>query len=122
MTTGKTYSYRVKALCGESTYSAFSAVRSAAAVPAAARISTRAGSKKITVKWKAVSGATGYYVYRAAKKNGKYKKVKSTRSKKWTNTKLKKGKKYYYKVKAYRTVSGKKVLGVWSNISYRKAK
>ena len=70
-------------------------------------------SLKVTVKnynslkltWKKVSGAKGYQIYRATSKNGKYKKVKTIKSGKtvsWTNTKLTTGKKYYYKVRAYK--------------------
>ena len=52
------------------------------------------------------------------KKNGKYKLVKVVKGNKkvsYTNTKLKKNKKYYYKVRAYRTVKGKKVYGAFSS-------
>ena len=62
--------------------------------------------------------ADGYQVYRATKKNGKYKLVKVVKGNKkvsYTNTKLKKNKKYYYKVRAYRTVKGKKVYGAFSS-------
>lgn len=70
--------------------------------------------RKAVVKWKKVSGVTGYEIYRAEGYMGKYKKVKivtknSTVS--FTNTKLKKGKSYYYKIRAYKTVDGKKVYG-----------
>lgn len=43
-------------------------------------------------------------VYRSTKKNGTYKKIrtlKSAKTLKYTNTKLKKGRTYYYKVCAY---------------------
>ena len=65
-----------------------------------------------------VKNADGYQVYRATKKNGKYKLVKVVKGNKkvsYTNTKLKKNKKYYYKVRAYRTVKGKKVYGAFSS-------
>ena len=57
-------------------------------------------------------------VYLATKKIGKYKLVKVVKGNKkvsYTNTKLKKNKKYYYKVRAYRTVKGKKVYGAFSS-------
>lgn len=65
-------------------------------------LKAKAGSKKITLTWKKVSKATGYKVYRASKKNGKYKYVRTVKSTKYVNSKLKKGKKYYYKVRAYK--------------------
>lgn len=75
--------------------------------------------KKAQVSWKKVSKANGYVVYRATKANGTYKKVKtitSGKTVKFTDSKLKKGQKYYYKVRAYRTVSGKKVYGAYSSV------
>lgn len=73
---------------------------------------------KVRITWKKVKNADGYQVYRATKKNGKYKLVKVVKGNKkvsYTNTKLKKNKKYYYKVRAYRTVKGKKVYGAFSS-------
>lgn len=67
--------------------------------------------KTATVSWKKVKGATGYVVYRATSKNGKYKAVKKiTKGStiKYVNKKLKKKKTYYYKVRAFKK-SGKKV-------------
>ena len=55
---------------------------------------------------------------RSNSENGKYKIVKLVKGNKkvsYTNTKLKKNKKYYYKVRAYRTVKGKKVYGAFSS-------
>lgn len=68
----------------------------------------RANSSKktVTVTWKKVKGATGYVVYRATKKNGKYKAVKTIKkasTTKFKNKKLKKKKTYYYKVRAIKS-------------------
>ena len=41
--------------------------------------------------------------------------VKGNKKVSYTNTKLKKNKKYYYKVRAYRTAKGKKVYGAFSS-------
>lgn len=63
------------------------------------------GYSKLTVSWKRVKNAKGYQIYRATKKNGTYKKVKTIKTAKtvsWTNKKLTTGKRYYYKVRAYR--------------------
>ena len=48
--------------------------------------------------------------------------IKSGKTVKFVNKKLKKGKKYYFKVRAYRTVSGKKVYGSYSAVKAAKAK
>ena len=122
VTTGRRYSYTIRALCGESTYSAHSAAKAAKAVPAGPKITTKAGRKKITISWKKVAGARGYQVYRAVKKQGSYKKVTTTRSRSWINKGCKRGKTYYYKVRAYTKVQGKTVYGSWSSVSGRKAK
>lgn len=75
--------------------------------------------KKVNLKWKKVSGAAGYYVYSATKKNGKYKKVKTVTVNK-ASFKLKLGKTKFYKVCAYKK-SGKKTLkGKFSSV--KKAK
>lgn len=71
----------------------------------------------IKVSWSKVSGAKGYYVYRATSLKGKYKKVKTLTSGNkvsYTNKGLKKGKTYYYKVVAYKTVKKKKLTGLFS--------
>lgn len=74
-------------------------------------------NKKAVITWKKVKNANGYQIYRATKKSGKFKKIKTVKGNrvvKYTNTKLKKNKKYYYKVRAYRTVKGKKAYGAFS--------
>lgn len=101
------------------------ATTSAKPVPAKAKIKkVKAGKKTVKVTWKKVAGATKYRVYRATKKNGAYKLVKTLGSSKrsWTNKKLKSGKRYYYKVRAYKKASGKKVYGAYSSAKSAKAK
>ena len=74
---------------------------------------------KAKVTWKKVSGVTGYKVYRATKKAGKYKLVKTVKKAKtlkYTDKKLKKGKKYFYKVRTYTRIDCKNYLGKWSKV------
>lgn len=81
--------------------------------------------KTIALKWTKVTGAGGYEIYRATKKSGKYKKIK-TISKgttvTYTNKKLKKKKTYYYKVRAYRIVAGTKYYSKFSAVKSKKVK
>lgn len=73
--------------------------------------------KKVKLSWKKVNGASGYKVYRATKKNGKYtlvKTIKNAKTVKFTDKKVKKNKTYYYKVSAYKTVAKKVVKGAYS--------
>ena len=119
--TGKSYSYKVRAYVkadGRSAVSEMSekqTIRPTLAAPQ--RVKAKAGKKRAAIRWKKVSGASGYKVYRSAKKNGKYKAVKTIKKQRtvtFTNKKLKKGKTWYYKVRAYRTVKGKKVYSPYS--------
>lgn len=73
-------------------------------------------SKTITISWGNIEGARSYKIYRAKKKNGKYKLIKSLsrKRKSYTDKKVKLNKTYYYKVKP---VYKKKIKGT-SNIDY----
>ncbi len=87
--------------------------------------SVKGQKKKITIKWKKVSGVHGYEIYRATSKNGKFKKVKTIKNASKTtyvNNKLKKGKKYYYKIRTYKNVNGMKVYGEYSSSKNAKVK
>jgi len=127
LTTGRTYYYKIRAyrwVNGAKVYSGYSEVKSKAAKLSAAAFTSvkKTAGHAITLKWKKVSGASGYVIYRATSKNGTYKKIKtitkgSTIS--YKNGSLKKGT-YYYKIRAYRTVSQKKVYGSYSTVKYAK--
>ena len=88
--------------------------------PAAVKLSSATGGKKqVTLKWKKVSKASGYYVYRSTSKNGTYKKVatiKKGSTTKYVDKKLKAKTKYYYKVKAYTTTKGLTAEGSFSKV------
>ena len=88
------------------------------------KATTTAGSKKITIKWSKISGTSGYEIYRATSKTGEYKLIKTVKSNttSYKNIKLKAKKTYYYKVRAYRTVNGKKVYSSKSAITSVKTK
>ena len=96
-----------------------------ATAPASVKVS-KAGTKKVSITWKKVSNAAGYEVYRAQSKNGKYKKVttiKKASTVKYTDKKdLKKGKTYYYKVRAYKKVNGKKCYTAFTSAKSVKVK
>ena len=76
-----------------------------------------AGKKAFTATWKKASTVDGYQVQYAD--NAKFKKAKSVTVKKDKTTKttvkkLKAKKKYYVRVRAYKTINGKKVYSAWS--------
>ncbi len=73
--------------------------------------------RKLSVKIKKLSGVKGYEISYAANKKFKSAKKKITSKTTITLTKLKKGKTYHVRVRAYKLDSkGKKVYGKWSNI------
>ena len=81
--------------------------------------------KTVTLKWAKTKGANGYVIYRSMKKSGTYKAIKTIKSGKtltFKNKKLKKGKKYFYKIRAYRNVSGEPVYSSYSAVKYIKVK
>ena len=80
---------------------------------------------KATLKWKKVSGAKGYQIQYSLKKNFKKSKTieKGEKVTSLTVAKLKKGKKYYFRIRAYKKDSaGKKVYSGWKkkNIKIKK--
>ena len=82
-------------------------------------------SGKITLTWKPVERASGYQIFRLNTATGTYEKIGTVKGKKKTtyqNTKLKKGKTYTYKVRAYRRSNGKNDFGTCSAIVKCKAK
>ncbi len=77
---------------------------------------------KVTIKKKA-AGVVGFQI--KVSLNKKFKKnTKTVLSKKVTKTikKLKSGKKYYVKVRAYNIINGKKEFGKWSKVKAKKVK
>jgi len=92
------------------------------------KLTTKSSAKKgsITVKWTVkgdASVADGYQVWKSTKQSKGYKKAITTTKKSYKNTKgLKKGTRYYYKVRAYKVVDGRNVYSDWSNKAYRVAK
>lgn len=67
------------------------------------------------ITWQKTGGAKGYQVKWAANKKFKKAKKKFTKKNSIILKKLKK-RKYYIKVRAYKTVNGKKVYGKWSKV------
>lgn len=72
---------------------------------------------KVKVKWTGISGETGYQIYKMTKSDGKYTKVASyTTTGTYKTITATKGKTYYYKVRAYKTVGDEKIYAPWSAI------
>ncbi len=126
---GTTYKYKVRAYRtqdGETKagdYSSVFTTTTATKNTKIKKISTK--KKKVTLKWNKISQATGYEVYMSTNKKSKYKRIKTIKKNKtvsYTTSKLKKGKKYYFKVRTYRTVNGKKVYSGYTSVKNIKVK
>jgi hypothetical protein len=78
------------------------------------------GDKKVKISWDAVSGAAGYVVYRSSKKSTGFAKVTSVTTKSFTDTGLKAGKIYYYKIKAYCKAGTVKTYSAYSSVKATK--
>ncbi len=70
--------------------------------------------KTLTLTWKKVSGASYYEVYYRVGKNGSFKKLKKVKGTSYVHKNLKKGKTYYYKVRAVKKSGKKKTNGAFS--------
>ena len=82
-----------------------------------------AGKGSIKITWKSVSGAKGYYIYRASGKSGKYSRIKTVDGAlTFRDTGLKKGRTYFYKVQAYCAAGTKITKGGFSRILSAKVK
>jgi fibronectin type 3 domain-containing protein len=66
------------------------------------------GYNTIKVTWSEIEDADGYEVYRSDTVSGKYKMIAQVQSAKYSDTGLKVGKVYYYKVRAYQTINDSK--------------
>ncbi|MBQ5973065.1 MAG: hypothetical protein IJL69_02600, partial [Oscillospiraceae bacterium] len=114
---GTTYYYAVTAQ-----YSTALSARSAQvkvfrfAVPS---LSLSASPSGVTVKYGRVPGAAGYRIFRSESKNGTYTKVAvvaSPEAGSWLDAGTEIGVRYYYKVRAYASVSGGTVYGDYSAV------
>lgn len=123
---GVEYKFRVKAYIkknGKTYWSdSYKTIRTATK-PAKTTLTATSSKGKVNLSWKNVEGESGYQVYYATKKNGKYKKLTSTKANKVKySKKLTKGKKYYFKVRAFKKVGSKTVYGSFSSAKSVKIK
>ncbi|WP_158587441.1 fibronectin type III domain-containing protein [Neobacillus notoginsengisoli] len=119
LATGTTYYYKVRAYRGTTTkvyggYSSVVSAKPALSTPAVKAASS--GYNSVKLSWGAVTGASGYEVYRATSSTGTYSRVATTTSGSFSNSGLTTNKAYYYKVRAYRIVGSTKVYGTYSTV------
>ena len=100
---GTKYFYKVRAV-NAGAESEFSNVESIKCRPAAPTVTISRSGGKAKLSWKAVSGATKYWVYRSTD-GKKYPRVAITTKLSYTDSESKSGTKYYYKVMAVAVVN-----------------
>ena len=130
LTSYTTYGYKVRSYVknkdGSISYGGFSGVLSEKTKLKTPKLTVRAtGSGKVQLKWTKSRLATGYEIYYATEKNGVYTKLKTVSA---SNNRviidggLAPGERYYYTVRAYRTVDGAKEYSNYNTIKTVKVK
>ncbi|MCM1158676.1 MAG: polysaccharide deacetylase family protein [Clostridium sp.] len=98
---GKTYYYRISRIENGEAVEQSAAVK----IKVVLSIPQKLRAKKITeerveLSWESVYQAAEYRIYRSTEKNGKYRKIGSSKKESFVDTTMKKGRAYYYKVRA----------------------
>lgn len=84
---------------------------------------TKKSKSKVTIKYTKINGVTGYRIYYSTKKNSGYKLIKTMGyNKNSYSFKPKKGKKYYYRVRAYKVDNNKTIYAPYSDAKKFKLK
>jgi len=120
-TAGKTYYYKIRSyknVDGKKIYSSSASVVSVKPRPLKVTgvKTVKSEPGKAEISWKKQANVGGYQIVRSTSENGTYKSVGSTGKRIFKNTQLTHGKTYYYKVRAYKTVKGKRVYGTYSAV------
>lgn len=119
LTNNVTYYYKVRAYVLDGTtkvfgnYSATVSAKATLSVPQNTMTETLSPTS-IRFSWDLVAGVQDYYVYRATSLTGTYKYVGLTTLSSYTDTSLKAGTTYYYKVRSRIVVSGTNVFSDYS--------
>jgi len=123
--TGTRYFYRARSVAsagGLVAYGEWS--NTASATPVLGRVAkltvVKASSRSTRASWSAVTGASGYELYRATSSRGTYRLVKRTTLRTFTNSGLTARRTYYYKVRAYHLEGTRRVYGPFSSIVGRR--
>ena len=117
LTSGSTYYYKVRALDANGTAGPWSdvvAVTCRLGLTAPTVTGGNDSQGRPTLKWKAVTGAAKYEVYRARSRSGEYIKYSTVTGTSYTNTSyIENGNTYYYKVRALKSDG---TAGAWSSV------
>ena len=109
---GKTYYYKVRAykwVNGEKVFGPYSDIFSLTPNISTPTAKIYQNGTSVRVEINKNSQASGYVIYKSTSKNGKYTKLTTTTKLEYKDYNITYTNKYYYKVRAYKTVSGKKI-------------
>ncbi len=129
LTKGKTYYYKVAGYVNSEQQQVVSEQTKPVSITITAPAPSTVSAKKTksgtaSISWSKAVGASGYEVYMASSKNGKFSKIttiKSASTLTYKKTKLTKNKTYYFKVRSYVTVDGAKKYSKFSKVVKVKA-
>ena len=118
---GTNYKFAVKAYTkadGETLWASSSKTITTATKPATPTVKATAGTGKATLSWSKVTGATGYVIY-MQDEFGDYTKIGTTKKTSYSVSNLEYGKKYTFRVRAYKTVDGKNIYGGYKTVKVK---
>ena len=119
---GVTYRYKIRQYISKNDkkyYSSFTKEFSATTIKATS-VKLAPKKKSIKISFKSVPSASGYEIYYKNAYMRKYSLLKTTKSKSYKMTGLRRKAKYSFKVRAYKKVDGKKIYGPYSKVVSKK--
>lgn len=129
LTAGNSYTIKVKAYTSRGGWGAYSSTVTAPTKPKKVSVKnlTSPSTTKLKLTWTKVGGsATGYQIYYS--RDSKFQNVVAKKAltdrnlTSYTGKNFTKGKTYYVKIRAYKTVEGTKYYGAWSDVKKVKCK
>lgn len=112
---GKTYYYKVTAVKGSTKKTSKAVKIKCTPAKVSSVTGTSSDCSNVTISFKKVSGANGYDIRYCNTEKGTYSSIAVTKSTSYTHS-IGTNNTGYYKVRAYRTVKGKKVYGPYSSV------
>lgn len=98
---GKSYYYIVRAIASNGVKSSFSTKKQITCIYIRPELTAKNNEGKLTMNWSSVKGAAKYEVYRSVSgKTGTFERIYTTKYRQYTDTSVRNGKTYYYKVRA----------------------
>ena len=98
---GKSYYYIVRAIASNGVKSSFSTKKQITCIYIRPELTAKNNEGKLTMNWSSVKGAAKFEVYRSVSgKTGTFERIYTTKYRQYTDTSVRNGKTYYYKVRA----------------------